>query len=71
MNLANNRSTLVLDSDWTYNRTGETYRLLYWGSDFVLIRKVRGPDGLDGLVGQVVKIWPSKFRECYTPKRGR
>ena len=52
----------VLDSEWTYRRTGETYRLLYWERDFVLIRKVRGPDGL---VGQVVKISPAQFRECY------
>ena len=56
-------SAFVLDSDWTYHRTGETYRLLYWERDFVLLRKVRG---LDGLVGEVVKISPAQFRECYT-----
>jgi hypothetical protein len=59
-------SDFVLDSDWTYRRTGETYRLLYWERTFVLIRKVRD---LYGLVGQVVKIPPEQFRDCYTPNQ--
>lgn len=52
----------VLDSEWTYCRTGETYRLLYWERDMVLIRKVRG---FDGLVGPVRKLPQDTFRACY------
>lgn len=55
---------LILDSDWIYSRTGETYRLLHWETDFVVIRKVRG---VEGLVGETFQISADRFRAGYIP----
>ena len=57
-------SALVLDSEWTYNRTGETMRVLYWEKGEVFFRKVRGPDGL---VGQTFRLDYERFLAAYTP----
>lgn len=57
-------SALVLDSEWTYNRTGETMRVLYWEKGVVFFRKVRG---LDGLVGQTFRLDRERFLAAYTP----